>query len=430
MIKKFLVQVTDKGYLIATLEVKGLNIRLCNVKMLQELQSDIIGVKRVGSEWVGSNGSLDRYKGNCIVILFKLIRQKESYFYCCIPTEQQVIWLSVDKIINMVNSQGYRLANGKILMSNKDSYYISSLEGNFLELKEFDSNGRKEIKRDNVRTGVCNALQRNGIKEEQSRINIKGIRGSNVAIDKSRKGDNSCRDRIDRALRGLNISVNDKATPQEILDVTSRAKSTNKYGCCVDVHSIEDYAEYKSLITFNKDACVAVKDDGDIVNLAKSSDSDIKGFVKVGMYSAIKQGGTKCDCYNIGGGLPASYCRCGFVPVCRVSFMDEFAPDDWDYNALGRPEIVFMAYCGDTSEDMYYNHGKGYKSFADYNYDSLPLFEGEDGYDKAWSYRDKCMKEGNLPSAHTSDFESVNKISKINNKVEDYINGIVNKMFS
>lgn len=32
----------------------------------------------------------------------------------------------------------------------------------------------------------------------------------------------------------------------------------------------------------------------------------------------------------------------GFIPVCKVPFNDEFAPDGWNFERDGRPFIIFL----------------------------------------------------------------------------------------
>ena len=56
---------------------------------------------------------------------------------------------------------------------------------------------------------------------------------------------------------------------------------------------------------------------------------------------AIRLGGSKLDCFD--GYLPKFYARNGFQETKREPWNDDFAPADWDYETMGRPDIVFMA---------------------------------------------------------------------------------------
>lgn len=60
--------------------------------------------------------------------------------------------------------------------------------------------------------------------------------------------------------------------------------------------------------------------------------------------------------------LPRLYGRHGFQPVARVRWNDEYAPDDWDYGRLGRPDVVAMAvtdHAPEHVEYMDYDHACG-----------------------------------------------------------------------
>lgn len=82
--------------------------------------------------------------------------------------------------------------------------------------------------------------------------------------------------------------------------------------------------------------------DGDIANVFNVGDSPGSGSAAV--VEAIKAGAKTLDCYD--GRLTLIYSQLGFVPVAKFRFVDEYAPKDWDYEALGRPDVVVMAYKG------------------------------------------------------------------------------------
>lgn len=81
----------------------------------------------------------------------------------------------------------------------------------------------------------------------------------------------------------------------------------------------------------------AIKPDGDLISVfslpgANQGDRAIK--------SAIKNGATKLDC--VSDFLKTIYQRFGFVEYKRESWVDDYAPGNWDYEKFGRPDIIYM----------------------------------------------------------------------------------------
>lgn len=438
MIYSFFLGKVDDGLLIATLELAkdGETILFDNkikVRKVNAIDGNTIGIKKKDGKYLGTNGLISRYNENSVVILLKTTKDKKQYYYCFDRVNQTIDWVSSDRLITVIKSKQRTLANGKCLVSENGNSYVSAISGQYIEViikGDNDYENRKGIKETTDRAGVCGALQENGSGEGRKGPISEGVRGSNVGVYSEQQEDYSCRNRISRTLRGLNVELNEKATPSSILGITEKCKMNNPKGACVDVHELSYYKNCKSLITFGEDGCVAVQKDGDITNLVKDSNSQIKGFAKIGMTMAVANGGIKCDCFNVDGGLPSFYCKCGFIPVARVKFSRDCAPEDWDYNSLGEPDIIFMAYCGDNVDDMYENHSKGYKKFSEYDYSTIPLFEddlnageegsnGKWGYDKAWEYRDKLIANGELPNPHTNEFKPISKQNGQQEKIEN-----------
>ncbi|WP_342661655.1 hypothetical protein [Rhodococcus ruber] len=62
---------------------------------------------------------------------------------------------------------------------------------------------------------------------------------------------------------------------------------------------------------------------------------------------ATALGGHRLDCFDTV--LPKLYTDAGFVPIARLAWNDDYAPDGWNYETYrrynnGRPDVVFMAY--------------------------------------------------------------------------------------
>lgn len=120
-------------------------------------------------------------------------------------------------------------------------------------------------------------------------------------------------------------------------------RDNSKFGAAVEVKDLDFYEDtYKRNLTLmdpSGEAGVVVTKDGDMVSVFKKpgSKADINDLLAVASKNA-----RTCDCFDIGGKLPDLYSDHGWVPVSRTPFNREFAPEGWDFDLLGEPDIVFM----------------------------------------------------------------------------------------
>lgn len=56
--------------------------------------------------------------------------------------------------------------------------------------------------------------------------------------------------------------------------------------------------------------------------------------------SAVQNGARRLDC--LGEFLVTLYSKFGFVETDRLPWDEQYAPANWDYEAFGRPDVVFM----------------------------------------------------------------------------------------
>lgn len=133
----------------------------------------------------------------------------------------------------------------------------------------------------------------------------------------------------------------------------------------------------------------AVTKDGDIVSVFKNDDmaqkDDVEKISTALLLTAIENGGKKLDCFD--GFLPKNYMKHGFIPVCKVPFNDEFAPDGWNFERDGRPFIVFFRHNGKSVDEILKEKNEG--TYTTYDLDSLPIIED---YDEAAQYRDDAIE--------------------------------------
>ncbi|MEU4060325.1 GIY-YIG nuclease family protein [Rhodococcus qingshengii] len=134
----------------------------------------------------------------------------------------------------------------------------------------------------------------------------------------------------------------------------------NRFAASVYVYSDDEYAGMRLLVTDDGRSGIALNGD-EIVSLYAHRDSSHPGAANSMLETAVAAGGRRLDCFDTV--LPAIYAKSGFVPVARLRWNDDYAPDDWDYNTYaafngGRPDVVFMAH-DPASADSRYQRGSG-----------------------------------------------------------------------
>lgn len=80
----------------------------------------------------------------------------------------------------------------------------------------------------------------------------------------------------------------------------------------------------------------------DLQNLFNNGGIDGSG--KAALLHAIQSGAETLDCFD--GFLPRLYNQFGFRPYMAYQFDDQYAPEGWNYERDGRPDVVFMQYKG------------------------------------------------------------------------------------
>jgi len=128
--------------------------------------------------------------------------------------------------------------------------------------------------------------------------------------------------------------------PELYYDAVSLAKERNEYGQFVDAGSVESLSEKRMFLYAGGEAGFAVGEDGNITNVFKNPDfTKRKGTVYEMLSQAVDKGGDRLDNYD--GALTTFYAQSGFQPEARLEFNREFAPDDWNYERDGEPDIMF-----------------------------------------------------------------------------------------
>lgn len=119
------------------------------------------------------------------------------------------------------------------------------------------------------------------------------------------------------------------------------SKESHKHGAAVDCYEVEEYERMRLFLTPDLTAGFAL--DGDnIISGFVHPRSRHRGCVGTMLALAISLGGRRTDCFDPV--LPSLYAPLGMVPVSRLTWNDNYAPEGWDYALSGRPDVVFMAY--------------------------------------------------------------------------------------
>lgn len=165
------------------------------------------------------------------------------------------------------------------------------------------------------------------------------------------------------------------------------AVDNNTYGPYVDKITPEELrkAGAHAFLSRDKMAGVVVFPDGNIRAVFKDKRSRNQNAIGELMLTALSAGGNKLDCFDAPP-LRWAYAMFGFIPVARVRFDWEYAPENWK-KEFGEPDIIFWIHCGDPIETVAVSIADRarYHSCTKADIEKLPCF---DSYEKACRYRD------------------------------------------
>ena len=120
-----------------------------------------------------------------------------------------------------------------------------------------------------------------------------------------------------------------------------RTRKEHPQGAAVAVYDLKTYLDPENLLFQSEDQLggVMVTSYGDLQSVHKVPGSTAK--MKAVLAEASEYAAT-LDAFDIGGFLPNLYGQFKFVSVARVKFSREYAPDGWNYDTMGEPDVVFM----------------------------------------------------------------------------------------
>ena len=149
-----------------------------------------------------------------------------------------------------------------------------------------------------------------------------------------------------------------KASPEKFVSELEKTKDSDPTQYW-SVDSVSLSAAKKGKVISVDGGYGFVSNDGDIKGVFKLPTSKAKGVADNILQEAVNQGGTKLD--NFDGYLTKIYERNGFRIAARIPFNEEFAPDGWNKEKHGTPDVVAMVY--DPNNEL----GIKEKKFDDYN---------------------------------------------------------------
>lgn len=92
------------------------------------------------------------------------------------------------------------------------------------------------------------------------------------------------------------------------------------------------------IVVYGLNAGLYIKKDGELGGLFNGS--DVNGIGKKLVQKAVDRGADHLNCFD--GFLVDYYSDLGFEPVNRIEWDDEYAPEGWNYEKFGKPDVVFM----------------------------------------------------------------------------------------
>lgn len=137
------------------------------------------------------------------------------------------------------------------------------------------------------------------------------------------------------------------------------------------VEPVSEEAAKEGTVIIDEDGGVVVTKEGDIKGLFKRVSSKARGVAQKLLQKAINAGGIKLD--NFDTYLTPLYKKAGFRVVSRIPFNEEIAPDGWNKEKHGTPDVVAMVYDPNNELDIQE------RTFEDYN--------------EAIAYRDSYVKQ-------------------------------------
>ncbi len=229
-------------------------------------------------------------------------------------------------------------------------------------------------------TGIGTKPRREAVERKEE--GVESEEKATFAADEKARAAQEAKEDVGRRVPSRSFSVDPATRGEDFYKAIREASRRHKLGRAVDVKDKEFYtsAGTKLFLAGDATAGVAVTDYGDLVSVFKApgSSADINELLA----QAAEESKT-LDAFDINGFLPDLYAKHGFVPVARVPFNEQYAPEGWPYEIAGKPDVVLMV--RDTEGVLGVAEGP-YSSIKK----SIPSFES---YDDAMAAQAKASEK-------------------------------------
>ncbi len=177
-----------------------------------------------------------------------------------------------------------------------------------------------------------------------------------------------------RRVSGRTFGVDSDTDREAFSGAIRKTHEEHAFGAAVAVKDPQFYQDKHTKLFLSEDrlAGLAVSPDGDLVSGFKHPKSKANFDELLDEASPLS---THLDAFASGNGhLPELYAKHGFKPIARVKFDRKYAPEGWDYDKHGEPDVVFMVRDPDNKLKLPDVSAKGYKAVEK----DIPVVKGFD----------------------------------------------------
>lgn len=129
--------------------------------------------------------------------------------------------------------------------------------------------------------------------------------------------------------------------PEQFYDFVNRFISNSEMGPYLSDYSIEDYKAMRTFVAYGGHVGGALKRHGDRVEIVSLfNDGGPRGSGMEMFDRLVKEGGNALDC--LGDGLRKKYETRNFRVTETIEWDDKYAPEGWNYEKFGRPNVYVM----------------------------------------------------------------------------------------
>lgn len=141
-------------------------------------------------------------------------------------------------------------------------------------------------------------------------------------------------------MRILESSVFDEAVAADFTTAINAAKDASPNATSVHAYNENEYKNMSLYLADEGRVGFAITPSGDLVSVFKHPESTMQGALSQMMPLAVSLGARTLDAFE--GPLTQAYAKHGFEEVGRAAFDEANAPDGWDFERSGKPDVIFM----------------------------------------------------------------------------------------